>query len=41
MKSLRIVVVDDALFMRTLIKRMLQEVGHELVGEAIKNVQMM
>ena len=34
MKSLKIVVVDDTLFMRTLLKRMLQDVGHEVVGEA-------
>lgn len=34
MKSAKIMVVDDAIFMRTLLKRMLEEIGHTVVGEA-------
>jgi two-component system, chemotaxis family, chemotaxis protein CheY len=31
----RIMVVDDAAFMRTVLKKILTEAGHEVVGEAV------
>ena len=34
MSSLRFLVVDDAIFMRTVLKKMLSEEGFEVVGEA-------
>jgi two-component system chemotaxis response regulator CheY len=34
----RIMVVDDAAFMRTVLKKILTEAGHEVVGEAIDGV---
>jgi two-component system chemotaxis response regulator CheY len=34
MSSLRFLVVDDAIFMRTVLKKMLTEEGFEVVGEA-------
>lgn len=30
----KILVVDDAMFMRTVLKKMLEEMGHEVIGEA-------
>lgn len=30
----RVLVVDDALFMRTVLKTMLSDLGHEVIGEA-------
>lgn len=35
----RILVVDDAVFIRMTIKRILQSSGHEMVGEAITGVE--
>jgi len=32
---LRILIVDDAAFMRMTLKKMLEEFGHEVVGEAV------
>ena len=32
--ALRVLVVDDAAFMRLLIKKILTELGHEVIGEA-------
>ncbi len=34
----RIMVVDDAAFMRTVLKKILSEAGHEVVGEATDGV---
>lgn len=31
---MRILVVDDASFMRTMLRRVLEDLGHEIVGEA-------
>jgi two-component system, chemotaxis family, chemotaxis protein CheY len=35
----RIMVVDDAAFMRTVLKKILSEAGHEVVGEATDGVE--
>jgi two-component system chemotaxis response regulator CheY len=35
----RIMIVDDALMMRTTLRRMLEKAGHEVVGEAINGEQ--
>lgn len=39
MENLTFLVVDDAIFMRTVIKRMLTEAGYNVVGEAGNGMQ--
>lgn len=39
MENLAFLVVDDAIFMRTVIKRMLSEAGYNVVGEAGNGMQ--
>lgn len=40
MKSLTFVVVDDAVFMRTLLKRMIEETeGYKVIGEASNGIE--
>ena len=37
--SSRVLVVDDALFMRHMIKKILTDMGHEVVGEAADGIE--
>lgn len=39
MENIRFLVVDDAIFMRTILKKMLEEAGYNVVGEAGNGAQ--